>query len=273
MSQNGTSPSKSKPAELQCLEIWGGNHRVSHALELPGLAGWLHSEPTEQSLKGGDVHYVSVCSKGVLTRLALADVSGHGQSASSAATLLRDLIHKHRDTWDQSELMRELNKALNIRLRDSQYASAVLFAYYQPTSELVFTNAGHPPALWYHAATNTWDWLESGTPLAHQIEGLPLGLIEGTDYVQVAVRIQPDDRLVLYTDGISEARNAAGEMLERDGLLSIVRSLAIDSPSRMADELIACLREYRGGMAAEDDHTFCILHKTSANTSTGVASL
>src|SRR6516165_8820573 len=129
----GVFESGNKRAALQCLEIWGGNHCVSHALELPGLTGWLHSEPTEQSIEGGDVHYVSVCSKGVLTRLALADVSGHGQSAGSVAVLLRSLIRKHIDTWDQSELMRELNTSLNSRVTDSQYASAILFAYYQTT--------------------------------------------------------------------------------------------------------------------------------------------
>ena len=259
-----TVQSENKSAALQCLEIWGGNHRVSHALELPGLTGWLHSEPTEQSSQGGDVHYVSVCSKGVLTRLALADVSGHGQSAGSVAALLRSLIRKHIDTWDQSELMRELNTSLNSRVTHSQYASAILFAYYQPTRELVFTNAGHPPALWYHAATKTWDWLESATPLAHVIEGLPLGLIDGTDYVQVAVRLELDDLLILYTDGITEARNRGGEMLGRDGLLAIAQSLSIEEPPQMAERLIVRLQEFRGTTPPGDDRTFCILRQAGS---------
>jgi sigma-B regulation protein RsbU (phosphoserine phosphatase) len=258
----GVFESGNKRAALQCLEIWGGNHRVSHALELPGLTGWLHSEPTEQSILGGDVHYVSVCSKGVLTRLALADVSGHGQSAASVAALLRALIHKHIDTWDQSELMRELNSSLSSGVTHSQYASAILFAYYQPTRELIFTNAGHPPALWYHAATKTWDWLESATPLAHVIEGLPLGLIDGTEYVQVAVRLEPDDVLVLYTDGITEARNPDGEMLGRNGLLAIAQSLTIDEAAQMAERLVARLQEFRGTTPPDDDRTFCILRQT-----------
>ena len=262
-----TVQSENKPAALNCLEIWGGNHRASHALELPGLTGWLHSEPTEQSNQGGDVHYVSVCAKGVLTRLALADVSGHGQSAGSVAVLLRSLIRKHIDTWDQSELMRELNTSLNSRVRYSQYASAILFAYYQPTRELVFTNAGHPPALWYHAATKTWDWLESATPLAHVIEGLPLGLIDGTDYVQVAVRLEPDDLLILYTDGIAEARNPDGEMLGRDGLLAMAQSLSIDEPEQMAERLIARLQEFGGTTPPYDDRTFCILRQTGPQSS------
>jgi len=281
-SEKSTSGSESRPAVLQCMEIWGGNHRVSHALELPGLTGWLHSEPTEQSSEGGDVHYVSVCSKGVLTRLALADVSGHGQSAGSVAALLRSLIRKHIDTWDQSELMRELNSSLNSQVTHSQYASAILFAYYQPTSELVFTNAGHPPALWYHGGTKTWDWLESATPLAHVIEGLPLGLIDGTDYVQVAVSLLPDDLVIPYTDGITEARNPDGEMLGRDGLLAIAKGLSIDEPAQMAERLIARLQEFRGTTPPGDDCTFCILRQprsqkksdpsTTVNKAVGVAS-
>jgi phosphoserine phosphatase RsbU/P len=256
---------ESKPVALQCLEICGGNHRVSQAIELPGLSGWLHSEPVEQSTQGGDVHYVSVCSHGVLTRLALADVSGHGQSAGSVAVLLRSLIQKHIDTWDQSELMRELNASLNSHVEHSQYASAILFAYYQPTAELIFTNAGHPPALWYHAATKTWDWLESATPLAHVIEGLPLGLIDGTEYLQVAVRLETDDLLILYTDGITEARNPEGEMLEREGLLALAQKLPIQEPAQMATNLIARLQEFRGAAPADDDHTFCILRQTGPN--------
>jgi sigma-B regulation protein RsbU (phosphoserine phosphatase) len=264
MSEKTAAESQNKTAVLQCLEITGGNQRVSYPLELPGLTGWLHSEPTEQSLKGGDVHYVSLCSKGLLTRLALADVSGHGPSASDTAVVLRNLIHKHIDTWDQSELMRELNNSLNGTTTNSEYASALLFAYYQPTGELVFTNAGHPPALWCHAATKTWDWLEASTPLAHNIEGLPLGIIEGTDYTQTAVQVQQNDLLLLYTDGITEARNANGDMLEREGLLSIVQSIGAETAAQLADQLIARLNEFRQGAVPDDDHTFCILQSTSA---------
>jgi phosphoserine phosphatase RsbU/P len=255
------------PVALQCLEIWGGNHRVSHALELPGLIGWLHSDPIESSAQGGDVHYVSVCSKGVLTRLALADVAGHGQSADAVATTLRGLIRKHIDTWDQSELMRELNESLRQETSRSQYASAMLFAYYAPTRELVFTNAGHPPALWYRAAAKDWEWLDSSSPFAREIEGLPLGLIPGTNYVQSAVRLTPGDILILYTDGITEARNDAGDMLDREGLIAMARELPAVAPEEMATQLVAQVKAFRGTAPADDDATFCILRQTGSGES------
>ena len=196
--------------QLACLEVWGGNRRVNHSVELPGLAGWIYSDPVATAELGGDVHYISVCSKGIISRFALADVSGHGRSSSVMAQLLRKLINKHINTWDQSELTRELSESLlNTKRNGEQYATATLFAYCRPTRELVFTNAGHPAALWYHAKTDTWDWLEATTPFARPVEGVPLGLIPGTDYVQVAVQLNRNDVLVVYTDGITEASDHA----------------------------------------------------------------
>jgi len=73
--------------------VWGGNRRVNHAVELPGLTGWIYSDPVAPAELGGDVHYISVCSNGIISRFALADVSGHGPSSSVMAQLLRKLIH------------------------------------------------------------------------------------------------------------------------------------------------------------------------------------
>jgi sigma-B regulation protein RsbU (phosphoserine phosphatase) len=260
----GTSRTESSTARLQCLEVWGGNRRVNHAVEVPGLIGWIHSDPIEAAGRGGDVYYLSVCSKGILSRFALADVSGHGESSSKIAKLLRQLILKYIDTWDQSELMRELNDSLGSRTKAQEFATALLFAYFQPTRELVFTNAGHPPALWYHSASATWDWLEPATPFARLIEGLPLGLIPGTDYVQVAVRLNWNDVVILYTDGITEAVNKDGDMLGSDGLLAMVRNLPVESPAFMAGHLAAAVQHFRGTTARDDDQSFLILRQLEA---------
>jgi hypothetical protein len=76
-----------------------------------------------------------------------------------------------------------------------------------------------------------WDWLDPATPFARSIEGLPLGLIPGTDYVQVAVQLNRNDVMILYTDGIIDATDRAGNMLGGDGLLEIARNLPVESPA------------------------------------------
>src|ERR1043165_8396643 len=71
---------RSQPVRsLKCLEVWGGNGAVEETLELPGLSVWLHSMPLHNASGGGDVYYLSSCSHGVIARVALADVSGHGE--------------------------------------------------------------------------------------------------------------------------------------------------------------------------------------------------
>ena len=145
-SDSAVSPNRDDVIRLSCLEVWGGNRQVHHAVELPGLEGWVHSEPTEEASSGGDVHYLSVCSKGILSRFTLADVSGHGESSSAVAQILQKLINKYIDTWDQSQLMRDLNDSLQMKRGEHlQYATAAFFAYLRPKRELVFTIAGHPP--------------------------------------------------------------------------------------------------------------------------------
>jgi sigma-B regulation protein RsbU (phosphoserine phosphatase) len=258
-----TAPQEFKDiVQLACLEVWGGNRRVNHAVELPGLSGWIYSDPVATADLGGDVHYISVCSKGIISRFVLADIAGHGRSSSVMAQLLRKLIRKHINTWDQSELTRELNESLrNTKKRGEQYATAALFAYCRPTRELVFTNAGHPAALWYHAKTEIWDWLEPTTPFARSVEGVPLGLIPGTDYVQAAVQLDRNDVLVVYTDGITEASNTQGNFLGTDGLMNIVRNVPLDSPASMADGLLSALQDFRTSALRDDDQSFFILRQ------------
>src|SRR5271157_4913703 len=98
-------------ARLACFELWGGNSKAAHPIELPGLLGWISCTPFGRATSGGDVHYVSVCSKGQVSRIALADVAGHGGFASSVAERLRRILQQHTDNWDQSSLMRDLNEA------------------------------------------------------------------------------------------------------------------------------------------------------------------
>src|SRR3954468_22623729 len=75
---------------LQCMEIWSGSHAVTHAISTPGLKGTVLSRPYESAQEGGDIHYVSLCGGGKITRAILADVAGHGQTVASVAHTLRD---------------------------------------------------------------------------------------------------------------------------------------------------------------------------------------
>jgi len=257
------------PHALACVKVWGGNRRTEGEVELPGLRGWVYSRPFEQSLQGGDVHYLSVCDQGLISRVALADVSGHGCGVSSVAKLLLQLIRRHINTWDQSDLMSALDQTLGEGTRDSQYATAVVLGYFRELGQLVFTLAGHPRPLWFHADDERWDFLEHDTALAAlPLAQLPLGLISGTSYQQTVVDFAPGDLVILYTDAVFESENEGGEQLGLERLFELAKTLPVDSPAAAGRALLSALEIFRNGQPSQDDETVIVLQRPQAGRST-----
>ena len=141
-----------QPHALACMEIWGGNQKTATRVELPGLAGWVYCRPLDEDSGGGDLHYLSVCDQGALSRVVVADVAGHGQAVNPLAGQLHNLMRQYINIWDQSNFMRSLNQHFRQGMQELEYATAAVLGYNRPEGCLVFTNAGHPPPLWYHAA-------------------------------------------------------------------------------------------------------------------------
>jgi len=246
---------------LACLELRGGNHAAEYPVELPGLIGWVSCRPLRPSPRGGDLYYLSACSNGVIARIALADVSGHGEAVSSAAVRLQDALREHVDHWDQSALIRQLNDTFLKGALRAQFANAFLASFYKGSGELLFTNAGHLPPLWYQAARGEWGFLLDNTPYSKEIQDLPLGMIGGTSYSQTGVQLEQGDLLLLYTDGISESSNDAGEQVGMDGLLEMAKRLPVHSPRAAGQALVAAVEEFRGAAPAEDDETVVALQR------------
>ena len=257
---------------LQCGEVWGGNSAVEQTLSLPGLMVWLHSKPFHNASGGGDVYYFSVCSHGVIARVALADVSGHGEPVSGLAQTLRGLMHKYVDYWDQTEFMEELSRAFAASQRQlpgqqegfgldrAMFATSTLLGYYREDRQLLVTNAGHMPPLHYRAVNGDWYWLDEQAPVYIAARtGLPLGLIPGTQYTQTAFQLGPGDLVVLYTDGVTETANVSGEELELEGLRANARAVSIGPPSEVGAGLLEAVRQFGAGGTQTDDETLIVL--------------
>ena len=194
------------PDRLACGQTWAGNARVDSVLELPGLVGWVHSVPLEAA-DGGDVHYLSVCPSCIVSRVALADVSGHGRAVASLGNKLRELMQMYLNELDQTALMADLNTAVHEELANVHYASMVTLGYHGRRGLLALTSAGHPPPLWHRATERQWVCLDEhpGRDQRSRPAGVPLGLLPGVTYHRRVVRPGAGDLIVLYTDGVSEA--------------------------------------------------------------------
>ena len=249
---------------MTCLEIRGGNRRESYWVELPGLSAWISCRPLPPSTESGDLHYLTVCSEGAISRVVLADVAGHGEIISSVAERLRDGLRKHVNTWDQSILLQELNDSFLAGANGVQYATAVVLGHYVQSGEVLFTNAGHMPPLWYRAAERKWLIVSDSTPYAKEVAELPLGLIPGTPYTQTAIQLGPGDLLVLYTDGITESRDAGDREPGRDQLVSFASWVPVESPDKAGQALFSSVEMFRGAVPAGDDETIIVLRRNAS---------
>jgi len=241
------------------MQVWGGNCNAEKSLHSTGIVGWVFCRAFPPGTCGGDVYYLSACGEDNLYRVVLADVSGHGGEFNEAAVNLENLIASHINTHDQSELMRQLNA--DILKAQGKYATAVVLGYLRETETLLFTTAGHPPVLWFHAATGTWDMLHDATEHAMTHEGLPIGLIADTDYTQTAVKLGEGDMLVLYTDGFAEACDPAGNELGYEGLKTLASAIPVDTVETFGMKLLEAVGAFCGKTDYDDDRTLMVLKR------------
>jgi phosphoserine phosphatase RsbU/P len=228
----------SRTQHMQCMEVWGGSQLTSSGVELPGLDVWVYSKPFGQAQRGGDVYYVSSCASGRISRLLLADVSGHGNSVASTAADLRMLMRRFVNRLDQKEFVRLLNEQFTALSRQGTFSTAVVTTFFSPSRRLSLCNAGHPRPLLFRAADGRWSFLGNQDNLEKKRpNNIPFGIFQLADYEQLDIELEPGDWLVSYTDALIESCESNGEMLGEEGLLRIVKLLG-DIP---AEKFIALL--------------------------------
>lgn len=262
------TPSDANVHTLQCMEVWGGNRAIDNAVSVPGIDAWIVSGVYHDDEHGGDVHYVSMCGAGQISRFLVADVAGHGSAVDDLAQTLRRLMRKNINTLDQTRFARSLNHefAAAPGADPGKFATALLSTYHAPSDHLIVTNAGHPRPLWYHTVTGAWTLLDEQVPQrAETLANLPLGIIEPTEYDQFAVELARDDLVLIYTDSLIESKSPDGKLLGEDGLLELVRKLDVTRPENIAGALIDALDQYRGGNAPDDDQTLLLLHHNAVD--------
>jgi len=79
---------------LECKGIWGGNRKFDREITAGKVIGYIYSSPSEGG-RGGDIYYFGVCKGDTITRLAIADVTGHGEAVSTISQYVYDSLRSH----------------------------------------------------------------------------------------------------------------------------------------------------------------------------------
>lgn len=238
---------------LRCAEIWGGTSATEGEVETPGVHATVHSSASGDE-RGGDIYYFSVCSYDQLTRIAIADVRGHGEAVSHLSSWLYDVLADRMNDPDGAAVLTDLNGVVRARGFDA-ITTAVVATMHRDKGQLTYSYAGHPPLLLGKPGAG-WSALEvdDGTGPSN----LPLGVLSGAKYTQGAVRVEPGDRIFLYSDGVSECPGEADELYGDKRLreaLDRTRHLPLaDVRHAIRQDLI----EYTSRELEHDDCTFLV---------------
>jgi sigma-B regulation protein RsbU (phosphoserine phosphatase) len=178
--------------------------------------------------------------------LFVADVSGHGTPAAVLMAMLHTLLHAYPGApAPPSEVLAHINRHLLAAAPEGMFATVFYGIYDPPSRRLRYASAGHPPPRLRHGAS------------IHAVDGpggLPLGIAARDGWPEQEVRLAPGAALLLYTDGILEGSNAAGEPF---GLERLDDALGL-SPLRagpLVGHVERQFKDFCGGAPEMDDRT------------------
>lgn len=188
--------------------------------------------------------------------LFIGDVTGHGLYASVVMSLIYGFIHRAAlGACDPLDLVQQVNRFLVSFARrsetiDQYFSSTLFYGIIDPASlHMVYVNAGHVPVL-----VN-----RSGTVFELSSTGRPVGFFEESDASLESFRFERGDRILFYTDGIVEERNAAGELFGIDRLKELLATSSADGYQEFLDRLFDTLDAFGAADRPEDDCTAIIL--------------
>lgn len=209
---------------------------------------------------GGDFYDIFPVDRERVVML-LGDVSGKGLPAALVMGLLHGAVRSTPwagDCTGHEEALRRINELLCTRTSVERFAT-MFWCYYDPARQaLCYVNAGHlPPFL---ATCNG-----SGQPELKRLEegGPVLGVIPTAQYRQGEMNFQPGDVLVIYSDGVVEATNPAGDEFGEARLSAIIRENHARPVAEIRDEILRQVRAFAGGEEQQDDLTLVVVRAGS----------
>jgi serine phosphatase RsbU (regulator of sigma subunit) len=214
-------------------------------------AGWLRAAASSvaSAQVGGD-YYDVIAVNDRCWGAVVADVSGKGVSSALLAALLQGALIPASDHADVlARRMERLNAFLLDRTGGEKYAT-VFYCLLDQSGRLDYVNAAHCPPIVVRP---------SGETAELEATGVPVGLLEGSKYELAGRQLSPGEKVVIYTDGVTEAQDARGAFFGRKRLFDLVRAHAAASSTELHDGIQGAVRDFTEGAPQSDDITLVVL--------------
>jgi serine phosphatase RsbU (regulator of sigma subunit) len=203
---------------------------------------------------GGD-YYDFLSLSGGRWGIAIGDVSGKGIGAallmaSLQASLRAQALHPHSDL---TALIGDVNR-LVYESSPTAFFASLFYAEYEPATRMLqYVNAGHNPPIIVRPQ------MESCELFYLRAQAVPIGMFVDTQFAATKFQLAKDDILVAYTDGITEAANASGELWGLERLERLLRSCSRMAPNEIVERILAEVSEFANGEPQHDDITLVVM--------------
>jgi len=180
----------------------------------------------------------------------LGDVAGKGPPAALLTAVLQGIFAANADSgFTPAETMGRVNTALLRRAIESRFAT-LWYAMLSCDGNLTYCNAGHNPPLLF-GRDGLRGRLEAGGPI--------VGAFPSAEFEQEKLQLNPDDTLVVFSDGVPEATNREGEEFGEHRLVSCVEANREMPPARLLECVLDTVQGFRADAVQSDDLTIFIL--------------
>jgi sigma-B regulation protein RsbU (phosphoserine phosphatase) len=203
---------------------------------------------------GGDWYFADRTPSGHIS-LQIADVSGHGLSAAFIGSMTK-LAMTAAAKEKPSDLLEAMNRLLAPQIPQGRFVTMGSCLYDPASGKVVWSRAGHPPALILRRSSNEVTRLLG--------DGFAIGFFEDSTYSLCEDRLEVGDALIMFTDGITEAQDLSGEAFGLERLAAALRGTSVNQSS--ADMLRAVLDAFdtfRGERLIRDDVTVVLLKRSA----------
>ena len=224
--------------------------------EMPRVAGWEFAALCRPArMVGGDYCDVFEVAPGVVA-LAVGDVSGKGLGPALVMAHLHALIRAKLSPAPcrLAGLAAELNRCLLAVLPEGMFVTLFLGLLETDTGRLHHVNAGHPPALLLASREASPRRLDDGGPL--------LGILPGVGYEAGQVVVPAGGLLSVFSDGLTEAHDRAGEMFRERRVVETLRGARPWSAVGGVAALLGAVEEFHAGVGQEDDLSLLVAYRT-----------
>jgi sigma-B regulation protein RsbU (phosphoserine phosphatase) len=232
------------------LHVVGEMQKALLPAELPVIPGLQVAAHYETSTRAGGDYYDFFDLGNGRWGVLIADVSGHGTPAAVIMAITHAISHLHPGCGTPpGALLEFINRSLARRYtaRTNTFVTAFYGVYDANARTLTYARAGHnPPRLLRHHQVIPLD----------AVGNLPLGIEDDVRYEERCEPLLPGDKIILYTDGITEARNPAGEMFDTHSLDGIL--CRCGSARDVLDRVLGALQTFTEGKPATDDRTLLV---------------